>query len=85
MAELDPLDDTATRALCAAVAGSGLSTAAESRLLALAGGNPLLAVELTQSGLASGALVASDSVLQLVSPLPAAKLRDLVAFATRHA
>jgi DNA-binding CsgD family transcriptional regulator len=79
VAELDPLDDTATRALCAAVAGSGLSTAAESRLLALAGGNPLLAVELTRSGLASGALVASDSVLQLVSPLPAAKLRDLVA------
>jgi DNA-binding CsgD family transcriptional regulator len=79
VAELDPLDDTATRALCAAVAGSGLSTAAESRLLALAGGNPLLAVELTQSGLASGALVASDSVLQLAAPLPAAKLRDLVA------
>ena len=78
VSELDPLDDTATRALCAAVAGSGLSTAAESRLLALAGGNPLLAVELTQSGLASGALVASDSVLHLAAPLPAAKLRDLV-------
>jgi DNA-binding CsgD family transcriptional regulator len=79
VAALDPLDDTATRALCAAVAGSGLSPAAESRLLALAGGNPLLAVELTQSGLTSGALVETDSVLQLVAPLPAAKLRDLVA------
>jgi DNA-binding CsgD family transcriptional regulator len=76
--ELDPISPTATNALCATVAGGGFTPATEARLLSLAAGNPLFAIELTKAALANGALRSNGEHFELVGQLPATKLRELV-------